>query len=103
MAIVRWNPTRELATFPSDILSMQREINRMSDVSIRHRRSEHGTAGNVAVRGKGSPAVTRDTALARIGKVARARSHQPSPISFQQALRLAASSKPRRTRFTTAA
>lgn len=31
MALVRWNPGRELATFPSDILSMQREMNRMFD------------------------------------------------------------------------
>ncbi len=31
MSIVRWNPVRELATFPSDILGMQREINHMFD------------------------------------------------------------------------
>ncbi len=31
MSIVRWNPVRDLATFPSDILGMQREMNRMFD------------------------------------------------------------------------
>ena len=31
MAIVRWKPARELATFPADILDMQREINRLFD------------------------------------------------------------------------
>jgi HSP20 family protein len=31
MSIIRWNPTRELASFPSDIFSMQREMNRMFD------------------------------------------------------------------------
>jgi HSP20 family protein len=31
MSIVRWNPVRDLATFPSDILGMQREINHMFD------------------------------------------------------------------------
>jgi HSP20 family protein len=31
MSIVRWNPVRELTTFPSDILGMQREINHMFD------------------------------------------------------------------------
>jgi len=31
MSIVRWNPVRELATFPSDILGMQKEINHMFD------------------------------------------------------------------------
>jgi len=31
MSIVRWNPVRELATFPSDILGMQRDINHMFD------------------------------------------------------------------------
>ncbi len=40
MAIVRWNPTRELATFPTDILSMQREINRMFDDFFRSDRDE---------------------------------------------------------------
>lgn len=40
MAIVRWNPARELATFPSDILSMQREINRMFDNFFRGENDE---------------------------------------------------------------
>ena len=31
MSLIRWNPARELASFPSDILNMQREINRMFD------------------------------------------------------------------------
>jgi HSP20 family protein len=31
MSIVRWNPARELATFPADVMNMQREINRMFD------------------------------------------------------------------------
>ncbi len=31
MSLIRWNPTRELTTFPADVLSMQREINRMFD------------------------------------------------------------------------
>lgn len=31
MSIVRWNPVRELTTFPSDILGMQKEINHMFD------------------------------------------------------------------------
>jgi HSP20 family protein len=29
MSLIRWNPTRDLATFPSDIFNMQREMNRM--------------------------------------------------------------------------
>lgn len=40
MAIVRWNPARELATFPTDVLSMQREINRMFDDFFRSDRDE---------------------------------------------------------------
>jgi HSP20 family protein len=31
MSIVRWNPAHELATFPTDVMNMQREINRMFD------------------------------------------------------------------------
>ncbi len=31
MALVRWNPSRELASFPSDIFNIQQEINRMFD------------------------------------------------------------------------
>lgn len=29
MSLVRWNPSRELAAFPTDILNMQREVNKM--------------------------------------------------------------------------
>ena len=29
MSLIRWNPTRDLATFPSDIFNMQREMNKM--------------------------------------------------------------------------
>ena len=31
MSLIRWNPTRDLATFPSDIFNMQREMNKMFD------------------------------------------------------------------------
>lgn len=31
MTLIRWNPTRELTTFPFENLNMQREINRMFD------------------------------------------------------------------------
>ncbi|MFN0158596.1 MAG: Hsp20/alpha crystallin family protein [Bacteroidota bacterium] len=31
MSLIRWNPTRELSAFPADMLTMQREINRMFD------------------------------------------------------------------------
>lgn len=31
MSIVRWIPARELATFPTDVMNMQREINKMFD------------------------------------------------------------------------
>lgn len=40
MAIVRWNPTRDLTSFPTDVLSMQREINRMFDDFFRSDRDE---------------------------------------------------------------
>jgi HSP20 family protein len=40
MAIVRWSPARELATVPTDILSMEREINRMFDDFFRSDRDE---------------------------------------------------------------
>jgi HSP20 family protein len=36
MSLVRWNPTRDLLpTFPSDMLNIQREINRMFDSCFR--------------------------------------------------------------------
>jgi len=31
MSLVRWNPARDLATWPSDLFGMQREMNRMFD------------------------------------------------------------------------
>lgn len=40
MAIVRWNPARDLAAFPTDILNMQREINRMFDDFFQSDRDE---------------------------------------------------------------
>ncbi len=35
MSLIRWNPTRDLATFPSDMASLQREMNRMFDSIFR--------------------------------------------------------------------
>jgi HSP20 family protein len=35
MSLIRWNPTRDLATFPSDMFSLQREMNRMFDSFFR--------------------------------------------------------------------
>ncbi len=35
MSLVRWTPLHDLAPFPSDILNMQREINRMFDVKVK--------------------------------------------------------------------
>jgi HSP20 family protein len=31
MSLIRWNAARDLPTFPSDVMNMQREINRMFD------------------------------------------------------------------------
>jgi HSP20 family protein len=31
MSLIRWNPTRELAAWPSDLFGIQREMNRMFD------------------------------------------------------------------------
>jgi HSP20 family protein len=31
MSLVRWNPSRDLAAWPSDLFTMQREMNRMFD------------------------------------------------------------------------
>jgi len=36
MSLVRWNPARELATWPSDLFGIQREINRMFDTVFRY-------------------------------------------------------------------
>ena len=35
MSLVRWNPSRDLLAFPSDLLSMQRDINRIFDSFFR--------------------------------------------------------------------
>jgi len=35
MSLVRWNPARELATWPSDLFGIQREMNRMFDNAFR--------------------------------------------------------------------
>lgn len=43
MSLVRWNPTRELTSFPSGILNMQREINRMFDSFFRDGVADDGT------------------------------------------------------------
>jgi HSP20 family protein len=45
MSIVRWNPARELATFPTDVLSMQREINNMFDHFYRGGAVDDGSLG----------------------------------------------------------
>ena len=31
MSLIRWNPTRDLASFPSGVFSLQKEMNRMFD------------------------------------------------------------------------
>jgi HSP20 family protein len=48
MSLVRWNPTRELAAWPSDLFTMQRDINRMFDNFFRGDTS-HLTAWTPAV------------------------------------------------------
>jgi HSP20 family protein len=35
MSLIRWNPARELATWPSDLFGIQREMNRMFDNAFR--------------------------------------------------------------------
>ncbi len=35
MSLIRWTPARDLQTFPSDVMNMQREINRMFDSFFR--------------------------------------------------------------------
>jgi len=35
MSLVRWNPARELATWPSDLFGIQREMNKMFDGFLR--------------------------------------------------------------------
>jgi len=43
MSLIRWNPARELATWPSDLFGIQREINRMFDGFLRDNREEEST------------------------------------------------------------
>ncbi len=52
MALVRWNPVRDLLPIPSDILTMQREINRMFDSFF-----QGGTADDSFGLSSWSPAV----------------------------------------------
>ncbi len=35
MSLIRWTPARDVQTFPSDVMNMQREINRMFDSFFR--------------------------------------------------------------------
>ncbi len=35
MSLIRWNPTRDLTAFPSDMASLQRDMNRMFDTFFR--------------------------------------------------------------------
>ncbi len=35
MSLIRWNPVRDLTTFPSGVLNMQREMNKMFDSFFR--------------------------------------------------------------------
>ncbi|MCX7984007.1 MAG: Hsp20/alpha crystallin family protein [Bacteroidetes bacterium] len=44
MALIRWNPARELANFPNEIFNLQREINRMFDSFFRGWRDEEETS-----------------------------------------------------------
>jgi len=43
MSLIRWNPTRELATWPSDLFGIQREMNRMFDGFFRGTTDEDST------------------------------------------------------------
>ncbi len=45
MSLIRWNPARELATFPTDVFNMQREINRMFDSFFRGGTLDDGSLG----------------------------------------------------------
>ncbi len=45
MSLVRWNSGRDLATFPTDITTMQREINRMFDGFFRGGTVDDGSFG----------------------------------------------------------
>lgn len=43
MSLVRWNPSRELAAFPTDILNMQREVNKMFNSFFRGDTQDDGS------------------------------------------------------------
>jgi HSP20 family protein len=45
MSLIRWNPTRELTTWPSDLWNIQREINRMFDNFFRGGMQDDGSFG----------------------------------------------------------
>jgi len=42
MSLIRWNPTRDLVSFPSEISNLQREMNRMFDSFFRTGADEPG-------------------------------------------------------------
>jgi len=42
MSLIRWNPTRDLAAFPSEISSLQRDLNRIFDSFVRGGLDEPG-------------------------------------------------------------
>jgi len=44
MSLVRWSPAHDLATFPSDVLNIQREINRMFNSFFRHETDDENLA-----------------------------------------------------------
>jgi HSP20 family protein len=48
MSIVRWNPGRGLATFPADIIDMQRDVNRIFDNFFRGGTLDDGSFGTSA-------------------------------------------------------
>jgi HSP20 family protein len=45
MSLIRWNPKRELTTWPSDLWNIQREINRMFDNFFRDGMQDDGSFG----------------------------------------------------------
>jgi HSP20 family protein len=45
MSLIRWNPARELATWPSELWNMQREINRLFDNFFRGGIQDEGSFG----------------------------------------------------------
>jgi len=45
MSLIRWNPTRELSTWPSDFFGVQREINRLFDNFFRGGMQDDGSYG----------------------------------------------------------